>query len=222
MFLSRISLAPEALANPRVARLLADPYRLHQVVWSFFGDRRERARDFQYRVDGSLRAPRIFTLSERPPLESGEHWCREVRELDPELVAGDRLDFDLLANPIVTRDGKRHDVVMDAKRRLVEAGVPRPDWPSQGELAQDECSGWLCRRAASLGVAIDPAQVRVQRYTVQSFRKPVGDHVRLATCELRGLLTVEDPETFLNAWKQGIGPAKGFGCGLLLIRRARN
>ena len=40
-----------------------------------------------------------------------------------------------------------------------------------------------------------------------------------STLDFSGLLTVADPEKFLSTLYGGIGPAKGFGCGLLLIKR---
>ena len=45
--------------------------------------------------------------------------------------------------------------------------------------------------------------------------------VRLAVMDISGTLVVRDPEALRQAISQGIGPAKGFGCGLLLVRPAR-
>ena len=47
------------------------------------------------------------------------------------------------------------------------------------------------------------------------------DHSRLiAAIDYEGLLEVRDPAVFTTALAQGIGKAKAFGCGLMLIRRA--
>ena len=42
---------------------------------------------------------------------------------------------------------------------------------------------------------------------------------RFLSVELTGELVVKDPVRFLDMIKKGIGPAKAFGCGLMLIRR---
>ena len=44
--------------------------------------------------------------------------------------------------------------------------------------------------------------------------------LRFSTVDLSGELTVLEPEIFANALYDGIGHAKAFGCGLLLVRRA--
>ncbi len=46
-----------------------------------------------------------------------------------------------------------------------------------------------------------------------------GKQVSLSTLEFNGVLTVADPKLFLETLYEGIGPAKGFGCGLMLVRR---
>ena len=38
--------------------------------------------------------------------------------------------------------------------------------------------------------------------------------------DLTGEIAVTDPKAFLAKLAQGFGRAKGFGCGLMLIRRA--
>ncbi len=44
--------------------------------------------------------------------------------------------------------------------------------------------------------------------------------IALSTLDFEGQLQVTDPDHFLrNGLPAGIGPAKAFGCGLLLVRR---
>jgi CRISPR system Cascade subunit CasE len=38
--------------------------------------------------------------------------------------------------------------------------------------------------------------------------------------DFRGILTVTDTEKFTDTLMQGLGKAKAFGCGLMLIRRS--
>lgn len=219
MYLSRISLSPETGGDASFWSMFETPYRLHQAIWELFADDPDRRRDFLYRLDREGGRPRVFSLSERAPRTTGNTWRVECKELRPVLHAGERLRFSLRANPVVTRSGARHDVVMEEKRRLRERGVPRDEWPSQAELAQEAAAAWLVRRAPKHGFAIDPEAVRVDAYDIHEFRKPGGGEVRFATCDFEGLLTVTEVNVFLTALRNGIGPAKGFGCGLMLVRR---
>lgn len=43
--------------------------------------------------------------------------------------------------------------------------------------------------------------------------------ISLSTLDFEGELSVTDPGIFLSALFKGIGPAKAFGCGLMLVRR---
>ena len=220
MYLSRISLSPETGGDARFWKMFESPYRLHQAVWDLFADDPDRRRDFLYRLDREGGRPRVFSLSERQPRATEGLWRVESQEFRPVLQAGERLRFSLRANPVVTRNGKRHDVVMEAKRLLGERGVPKAAWPAQAELAQEAGAVWLTGRAHKHGFAVEPGSVRVDGYEIHQFSKAGGGDVRFATCDFEGLLTVTDVETFLAALRNGIGPAKGFGCGLMLVRRA--
>ncbi|MGH7485831.1 MAG: type I-E CRISPR-associated protein Cas6/Cse3/CasE, partial [bacterium] len=200
--------------------ILASPYRLHKAVWSLFADHSDRQRDFLYRLDWDSGRPLLWTLSDRPPRPAPELWAATTKLLQPVLRDGERLRFSLRANPVVTRDGKRHDVVMEAKQHLRASGLAKKLWPTESQLAQEHGTAWLVRHAEERGFAVDPGQVLVDSYEVHTFKKPQGKEIRFATCDFHGLLTVTGVDAFLHTLRHGIGPAKGFGCGLLLIRRA--
>ncbi len=218
MYLSRIELQPAAAQSPRFWRMFRDGYRLHQAVWDLFSDGRERRRDFLYRLDLERGRPRLLTLSARKP-EPSELWKVEPKEFEPSLRAGDRLRFLVRVNPVVTRDGKRHDVVMDAKTALTARGVVQAERPREAELVQAAGTKWLLPRAEKLGVELDEVTLRADGYEVHRF--PRGSaNVSLATLDLTGVLVVREPDTLLGQVWAGIGPAKGFGCGLLLLARA--
>jgi CRISPR system Cascade subunit CasE len=220
MFLSRISLPAGGPSCPEIWKLFENPYRFHQEVWSLFADGPGRRRDFLYRLDREGGEPRVYCLSERAPRADHRSFRVESKRFAPVLTVGLRLRFALRANPVVNREGARHDVVMDAKRELRLRGVPRSERPSLAALAQERGAAWLALRAPKHGFAVEPSEVRVDRYEVVELTKTGGTRVRLGTCDFAGTLTVTDPEIFAQSLRQGIGPAKGFGCGLLLCRRA--
>jgi CRISPR system Cascade subunit CasE len=220
MLLSRIRLSPEAASARELGPMLASPYRLHQAVWDLFADGSNRRRDFLYRLDWESGRPNLWALSDRPPRSRPALWSAETKELRPVLRNGERLRFSLRANPIISRNGDRHDVVMEAKKRLQAAGLPRAEWPTEAQLAQEEGAGWLVRRGEGRGFSVQPSQVIVDGYEVHAFAKPREGEIRFATCDFHGVLEITDAAAFLHTLRHGLGPAKSFGCGLFLLRRA--
>ena len=218
MFLSRMTLAPGASARDAYWSLIGDPYRMHREAWRLLGTGPEARRDFLYRLEADGRRPTLYALAPRPARDPEGLWQVESKPFEPKLSAGDRLGFDVRTNPVVTRDGKRHDVVMDAKRARREAGDSTPR-TSRVELAQEAVSRWFAARGETNGYR--PCELRVDGYRVREIPRPDGRPAqRIATAEIRGTLEVVDPARFLALVRTGLGPAKAFGCGLLLLRRA--
>jgi len=224
MLLSRIELRPEAAGSSAFWARVESVYDVHRVVWQWFTDSPGRKRDFLYRQEGEGTSVRFYTLSDREPKDPDGLWNIESKAFSPRFVSGDRLEFSLRANP--TRrsahgsgKGKRHDVVMDAKRRPREIAEDK-EGPG-ADLIQSECFRWLEAKAMLSGFALQPGDVDVEGYRQPRFqRQPGALPVQVTTVELRGCLTVTEPGRFVEALRQGIGPAKGFGCGLMLVRRA--
>ena len=227
MYFSLITPSP---GNERDAlhQRLDGPYADHQWLWNWFPAADGAPRDFlfrQHETDGALR---YYVVSRRPPVEEMGAWQARTRDYAPRMSAGDRLHFELRANPTVRhgRDGKskRHDVVMEAKKKmLAEHGVARwADWtglekPNSQDVAQVACAAWLQRRTDRLGFLLDPETLLVEGY--EQHREKTDQMLRFSTVELTGQLTVTDPEAFSHALLNGVGSAKAFGCGLLLVRR---
>ena len=133
MYLSRIELQGDAARTPEFWRRLGSLNDVHQIVWSWFGDHPARSRDFLYRQEGDGLSTRFFTLSARPPVDAGGLWRIASKPFAPRLSPGDRLLFSLRANPTRKKSdgrnqGKRHDVVMDAKF------TARNPWPRAATL----------------------------------------------------------------------------------------
>ena len=124
MFFSRISVREDAASSVRFWSAFRNPYSVHQAIWELFGDHPNRERDFLYHVKESSRPPVVYALSERQPTVPDELWSVEAIDFAPQLHAGMRLGFLLRANPVRTRDGKRHDVIMEEKHRLKARSVP--------------------------------------------------------------------------------------------------
>ena len=224
MYLSRIRLHPEAGKRPQFWKIMSDPYHIHTVIWGLFSHGNEQPRSFLYRIDIRNGIHTIYTVSSIVPRDDWDIWSIEAKPYNPTLRKDQHLQFMLRANPIRSKrdaQGKqhRHDVVMEAKAWLKKSECPRDQWPSEAELVQKEGGAWLQTRAEKHGFAINPMAIRAEGYNQHSFMKLAGqDPVRFSTIDFTGSLTVTDPERFLKMLNTGIGPAKGFGCGLMLVK----
>jgi CRISPR system Cascade subunit CasE len=230
MHLSRIDLRPEAVGRADVRKRLASMYGVHQLLWELFSDGPDRRRDFLFReeprdrLDPAESVFRAYTLSSRPPLAGSTLFRVQTKTIEPALVPGDRLRFSVRVNPVVSRSSgdrskpnARHDVVYDELRRRKASGA---DGVDPAEVVQGATLAWLQRQGGRHGFTFDDKHVAVDGYRQHRFRKRGGHEVRLSTVDLEGVLTVTEPRDFLARWERGLGPAKGFGCGLMMIRRA--
>lgn len=211
-----------------VQERLDGPYADHQWLWRWFSADPDIKRDFLFRKYESTGKLKYYVLSSRPPVERLGAWEAQTRPYAPKLEQGDRLMFELRANPTVRHghEGKsmRHDVVMNAKKSLLKSrGLARwAEWDDAGkpmlqELVHDACSKWLEQRGERFGFAVDLSLLMVEGYD-QHLGQP-DRNLRFSTVDIAGQLTVVDPNAFEVALLHGIGRAKAFGCGLLLVRR---
>jgi CRISPR system Cascade subunit CasE len=230
MHLSRLRLRAKASRAPTARRLVEAVTDSHRLVWSFFEDGSDRRRDFLYRQEGVGSKVCFFTLSERLPQDPLGLWDIESKLFEPRLQRGERLQFCVRVNPTFRRAApgegyrRRHDVVMDAKRRLREQGIAPAERPREAELVQRFGVSWLAARAERHGFSFrnddEHQDVRVDAYQRLRFHRGGRERdLRISTVDLSGLLTVEGPEAFMRCLTTGLGPAKGFGCGLMLVRR---
>ncbi|MDQ1253808.1 MAG: system Cascade subunit CasE [Euryarchaeota archaeon] len=221
---------PEAAANKEFWKLamdLGDNYRIHRAIWLLFAKDPDKKRDFLYRQDEKGGFPSFYIVSEHAPEKNSDLWSIESKKYTPSLFPGQKLVFSLRANPIVTRwddNGKhqRHDVVMDAKTRMEKEGIPENRRPQVTDIVQKEGVEWLKKKGEINGFEVSEGQVIATGYCCNRFFKPKGKHsVNISTIDFSGILTVTNTEAFTDALYRGIGPAKSFGCGLMLVRPAR-
>jgi CRISPR system Cascade subunit CasE len=199
-----------------------DPYGQHQAVWQLFDLPPGAARTgtaflFRHEWHGDL--PVFYILSRNTPQDRAGLWNIQSKLYTPQLETGDRLHFKLRVNPVVTRNGKRHDVVMDAKQRLRWKELCPEERPSLNVLAYEAGTAWLAGRAEKHGFIIAPASLLVDGYRTYTVHRRGRTPICFSTLGFSGVLTVVDSGKFLSTLYGGIGPAKGFGCGLLLVKR---
>jgi len=219
MYLTRLTLFDHPDLNA-ILRRLGNAYYEHKMLWDVFESDPEAERDFLYRRDTYRGRPRYFILSRRPPVHSLGLWhIDSPKPFTPRLQTGQRLTFMLRANPVVTRNGKRHDVVMDRKKHTGWKDLPPEQRPPLAVLIREAGLDWLRKRAEESGFHFHDDAVQVDGYRQHRARSH-GKNIRFSTLDFTGLLTVSDPDCFVKKLKEGIGPAKAFGCGLMLVRRA--
>ncbi len=224
MYFSRIRLRSDANTGALARQLCTqDSYREHQLLWRLFGNAPDTKRDFLFRRDDLNGWPQFYLVSQRIPAADDDIWQIDRQPYQPTLRTGQKLAFSLRANPVITRKdasgkSKRHDLVMDLKKQSGWQEAPGNARNSSYELFQQAGETWLSPRLERCGGKLETLNTEgyIQH---QTHKKGPTKPIRYSTLDLTGTLTVSDPEVFINTLYRGIGPAKAFGCGLLLIRR---
>jgi CRISPR system Cascade subunit CasE len=212
----------------------ASAYEEHQWLWRFLPAPPGTPRRFVFRrrdVDG---LPRWYVVSPEPPVAPTPCWDVHAKPYDPVLREGDWLAFELRANPVVTTrgaDGRavRHDVVMQRKKQLLaERGLTRwadwagPERPALPDLVRQTCADWLRARSDRLGITLDhdPDDPYEDTLRIEGYEqhRGKGGPLRFSSVDFSGTLRVRDPQALRQALFEGVGHARAFGCGLLLVR----
>lgn len=204
IYLSRL------LLNPRSRQAQAErdnPYELHRTLSRAFGEGKEtlHAARCLFRLEETREADAICVLVQsrtRPDWERltvpARYWLeppQEAKAVDLRLPAGCQLAFRLRANPTVCQEGRRKPIKDEAEQLR-----------------------WLGRKAEAHGFCLGMA--RVTRAEVVEFRAAEDRPVTLQSALFDGALRITKPVPFRRALEEGIGPAKGFGFGLLSVARA--
>ena len=222
MYLSKVEVNTGAEAAQAFLNITENgPYGAHQLLWQLFSTESERS--FLYRqeikADGGTE---YFVLSEVPPQKISNVFSVQTKLFAPLLKERQRLAFKLRANATVCKnneDGKskRHDVLMDAKRRLNLLGKTCPKTIQAG--MNEAAYNWLSneRRLRSWGIELDNLP-EIERYTLHRSQKKSGHHIQFSSVDFQGVLTVMNPDVFLHQYHKGFGRSKALGCGLMLIR----
>lgn len=224
MYFSRIAFNPDADQEQLAGALVDDRYREHQALWRLFGGDPGAARDFLYRQVIEHGRIRYYVLSARLPVDHTGLWRIDPPKVyDPHFATGQQLFFMLRVNPVVTittlGKRRRHDVVMQEKRRIGYQRMPAAARPPLQQLVQQSGTRWLGARMKRNGFSFEPGQVIAEGYQQHQCRiKRQKPFIRYSTVDFQGLLTVADPDRFRGALFAGIGKSKAFGCGLLLIK----
>ena len=188
----------------------------HNLVWALFGDHAERQRDFLFRETGP---GEFMLLSARPPTNgTGLFEIATPKPFEPKLRPGQTLQFDLRVNATVDvpgRDGKTRKVgVVSHALFGGNRGIDRES------RAQEAALSWLARQGEKHGFELNRSHSHLVRWQTQAVDRKRDQKATLEILDIQGLLTVKEPEAFLRKVREGFGRSRGFGNGLMLVRRA--
>ena len=223
MFISKVSLKP----GPELFELLKqdDPnnsYVSHQILWNLFPNDGYMKRDFLFYKIEKAELPQYLMVSKYAPLAIGGVFV-DSKPYTPCLEDGQKLAFSITANPVVSKktEGRvrsvKHDVWMDAKKKAQNRGV---DKTSIFQACEDASKRWLIEQGGSRGFIVNNNDFIIDGYIQNRiYKKKNGKVIRFSSIHYEGVLKVTDTEKFLSTLYKGLGRAKAFGCGLMLVKR---
>jgi CRISPR system Cascade subunit CasE len=206
VYLSRIEIPWSTIRNL---------YRVHKDIWLLFpgtsSEGRKSLEDerqgFLFRIEENRpgRPARLLVQSRQQPVPSEKVNVLATKEFNPQPRKGQIISFLLTANPVKT--------ITDKGGRKNSKGEPKKcRIPLIKEEQQKE---WL---STKLEDAATVESVTVHSLPPIFFLKK-GEAGKLLSIEFGGILRVSNPGKLVEAIQNGIGPAKAFGCGLMLVRR---
>lgn len=215
MNLTRVFLDYETAA----LRGIHDAYDWHQRVWDAFphldgarnAERGDAARHFLTRLDDKDGGYQLLVLSPTEPCRPG--WCPDheanwlTKSVARSFVGHTRYRFSLRTNPTkkVTPKGP------DGRRRGQGKRVALHDFA--------ELTEWAERKATAAGFTIEPGSLRIAERGLAHFTKEKERRLgTLNVVDFDGVLQVTNRGAFESAFQNGIGSAKAFGCGLLVLQ----
>jgi CRISPR system Cascade subunit CasE len=223
MYLHKILIDKETLIKDR--KKWQDAYSVHQKIWALASQDQKQKRNFLYRVeyDSYQNIKGIYLLAPYQITSQNGAKVTISPRYQPDIETNECLYFKLTANPIIKRKengkAKEYSLIMDAKQRFK---IDKKDYLEQyslDELIYDVGMKWLTRKGEQHGFAVKRFEVTINNDREYKI-KPIGrQEYILRTLDFSGTLTVTKPSLFLKSIYEGIGSAKGFGCGLMLVRR---
>lgn len=176
-----------------ILRVNRTSYDWHRWIWRAFPGSPDKERDFLFRVDVRNRQARVLLLSkERPASVAG--WAWETKTVDTTFLNQGNYRFQVRVNPTFRRasDHRRIAII------------------KEGDLRE-----WISRKLTAIGAQLLSVEIDNPREELFAKEGKRGKHI---TVDMRGVLSVTEKELFREGLCKGIGSAKGFGNGLLMLQ----
>ena len=205
---------------------ISDSYAWHRRLWECYPDAPDAKRDFLTRIDQIEGTFRLWVMAKRKPVRP--QWCPPdgftLKEIAASFLSHRYYAFDLRANPtkcIVDRGPNGETLVRPNGKRTHGKRVPL--------VKPEELRAWLIHkgkvRCRDHDTGLDvPGGFRIVEEKPLEISPMIENHFRKkgqpgyhGGVQFRGILEVNDPERFIETYQLGIGSAKSFGFGLLLL-----
>lgn len=210
--LTRVLINPQRRAG---RQMLSDPQKLHAAVRAAFPpDMAEDKGRVLWRVDHRGNEHVLYIVG--PEQSTADHIVEQagwdtrppqVADYDrflSKLMVGQKWAFELVANPTYSESRGK------GKRGKVKAHVS-----VQHQLE------WLRKRAEKAGFKLNGDEQVIERTGLDFYRnyadRSKRNRVHIVTARFRGVLEVTDVEALQETLRNGIGRARGYGCGLLTL-----
>lgn len=191
-----------------------DCYGWHKRLWDCFPGAPEQKRDFLTRIDPLEGAFRLWVLSPSKPVRPA--WCPEddfqLKEVSASFLSHRYYAFDLRANPTkakVQRGSNGETLRRTDGKRLHGKRIPF--------VEETDLRAWLDRQGVNNGFLISdakPLEIGPIQKTYFTRQGRTGCHYAV---QFRGILEATDHVKLAAAYQGGLGDARGFGFGLLLL-----
>ena len=184
---------------------LSDCYAWHKAIWQCFPDRPDAGRDFLFRLDEVPTGVLVHILSphepQRPGFCAAEHW--QTKAVPPRFLEHEHYRFDVVCNP-----GRK-------VKAFTSDGQSKKNSRREAIIKPDEQRAWLIRQAEQNGFAVLP-DPRLDPSSSHHFQKnqQSGTHISV---RFSGVLRVTQRDDFYQVFHKGLGSARGFGFGMLLL-----
>lgn len=207
MYLSKLTLDP---CNAQARRDLADAYEMHRTLARVFARddetppvrflwRLERRADYQPSSVVLVQSAQAgdWSALNTIPGYTDQVQPNKVVDLATLIQSGARYRFRLLANPTVTREGKRY-----------------------GLTREDEQLAWIARQGERNGFSVLGCERGAdERLQVRQGRS--GNRITLHTALFEGVLQADSAELLRDGVLNGFGHGKALGLGLLSLARVQ-
>ena len=207
-YLTRALISPQTIAS----RGIRDTYTWHQLVWQAFPGRDGEVRDFLTRLDDKQGGAQVLIVSPREPVRPswvGADDVWETKAIPQTYFIARHYRFQLRAN------------VTKKLVKLDENGKMRSTGKRVALTKREDILKWLHRKGEQGGFVIPDDDAIELSTDIQKFsKKPRQGDSKLGThgvVDFTGVLEVADPPQFHATFSKGMGSAKAFGFGLLVL-----
>ena len=204
------------------AGISRDIYTWHKMLWQCYPNAPDRTRTdigFLTRIDQLEGAYRFWIMAREKPARPP--WCPSegfaVKEISSAFLSHGQYAFDLKVNPVKAK------VQREGGKPLYKANGKRKSGKRVPLTKKEELMQWLFRKAEKGGFRIaDTECLEISPMVESHFRKKDKTYNKEYAAyhggvQFRGILEVTDQRSFEETYYAGVGSAKGFGFGLLLL-----